>query len=97
MWIVDLFTLSKQLSTLNGKVNQMALSLDGLKKAVADQKVAVDAALARISEDVKHLQDLLAAGEAITQADLDGIQASIEAETAVLKSVDPLPDFPPAA
>ena len=59
----------------------------------AATKDAADA-IARVAEDVQKLKDDIANGGTVKESELDTVKTGLEAISAALKAVDPLPDFP---
>lgn len=80
----------------------MSADIVKIKSDLAALKLAVLAAFKRYADDVSKLQAQLAAGSTVTQADLDDLTTSIEAETASVNTVDvpaspgPVPPVPTA-
>ena len=74
----------------------MAADIASIKGQIAAVKTELTAAVQRVADDVKKLQDQLANGITVNQADLDGIAASLGEITASLKAIDPVPDAPPS-
>lgn len=84
-----------QLKRLRKDNETIMATLAELQQSITDLQTATTDALLRVSEDVQHLKDQIAAGQGIQPVDLDLILAGIQATVATLKGVDPIADFPP--
>lgn len=69
--------------------------LDPIKVAVADLKTSLTAEFARVDEDVKALQDAIAAGT-VTDADVQDVVDSLSGAKAVVDAFDPIKPEAPA-
>lgn len=69
----------------------MDLTISDVKAAVEKLKIDTSEALKRVADDVKALQDIIAAGDRISQADLQSVIEGISAVDAQLKGTDPVP------
>lgn len=72
----------------------MQVDLTKLRADVDTLKTETAAALERVAVDVKALQDQIASGGGVTQADIDGIATSIQGVITSIKGLDPIPPGP---
>jgi uncharacterized protein YoxC len=86
--------LPETIDTLTKEMNRMQVDLTKLRADVDTLKTETADALTRVAEDVKALQDQIAAGGGVTQADIDGLATGIEDVIASIKGLDPIPPGP---
>lgn len=67
-----------------------------IKTAITDANTAVVAEVDRVAVDVQQLKNQLANGQAISDADMQGILDGLTGIKTQVAAVDPLPDFPAA-
>lgn len=65
-----------------------------LKAKVQEIQTSFSAALTRVQQDVQFLKDKVAAGEAIVQADIDGVVSGLSSLKASIDGLDPVPENP---
>lgn len=89
------------LSRLSKQEHQMA-KLTEVQAKQAEAIAAVQAAVARVVEDntaqnveIQRLKDQIAAGEPVTEADLDGLVASNQTIIDTMNALDPIPPIVP--
>jgi len=80
---------AKIMATLQDLKDKVAL----LTTTIADEKAEVTAKLAELSTQIQALKDQLAAGTLVTQADLDGLAAQVDALTIAAEDIT-VPDAP---
>jgi uncharacterized protein YoxC len=89
-----IFVLPETVDKLTEETKQMAVDLTKLRSDVDALKTETTAALARVAADIKTLQDQIAAGSGVTQADIDGLATGVEGVLTSLRGLDPLPNSP---
>ena len=83
--------LPETIEQLKKEMNRMQVDLTKLRADVDTLKTETAAALTRVAEDVKALQDQIAQGGGVTQQEIDAIATGIEGVITSIKGLDPIP------
>lgn len=77
-----------ELMALKDKFDELSVTVDQLTAATAN-------ALGRIVQDVDYLKDQIANGSGVTEEQMDGVKAKVQAVIDQLNATDPVPENPP--